>query len=124
MKICITSEDNTLDSRVDPRFGRCPYFIFIETDTLEFEAAQNPNIEAMGGAGVQSGQFVAEKKVKAVLTGNIGPNAFQTLQTAGVDVITGISGTVKETVEKYKKGNFKPTGGPSASSKFGMPPRK
>jgi len=124
VKICITSEDNTLDSRVDPRFGRCPYFIFIETDTLEFEAAQNPNIEAMGGAGVQSGQFVAEKKVKAVLTGNIGPNAFQTLQTAGVDVITGISGTVKETVEKYKKGNFEPTGGPSASSKFGMPPRK
>ena len=124
MKICITSDGNSLDSKVDPRFGRCQYFIIADADTLAFEAVQNPNIEAMGGAGVQSGQFVAEKKVKAVLTGNVGPNAFQTLQLAGVDVITGVSGTVKEAVERYKKGEFKPTQGPSVNSKFGMPPKK
>ena len=124
MKICVTSDGNSLDSNVDPRFGRCRYFIFADTDTLAFEAIQNPNIEAMGGAGIQSGQFVAGKGVKAVLTGNVGPNAFQTLQAAGIDVITGISGAVKEAIEKYKKGEFKSTQGPSVSSKFGLPPKK
>ena len=121
MKICITSGGNTLDSRVDPRFGRCQYFIIVETDTLEFEAVQNPNVEAMGGAGVQSGQLVAERQAKAVLTGNVGPNAFQTLKAAGIDVITGLSGSVKEAIEKYNKGELKLTQGPSVNSKFGMP---
>ena len=121
-KICVTSEGDKLHSKVDPRFGRCRYFIIVDTDTLKIEAVKNPNIEAMGGAGIQSGQLIAGKQVKAVLTGNVGPNAFQTLQAAGVDVITGVSGTVKEAVERYKKGEFKPTSGPSVGSKFGMPP--
>ena len=124
MKICITAEGNNLDSKVDPRFGRCRYFIIVDTDTLSLEAIENPNIESMGGAGVQSGQFVASKGVKAVLTGNVGPNAFQTLQAAKIEVITGISGTVKDAAEKYKKGGLKPTQGPSVNSKFGMPPNK
>ena len=124
MNICITSDGNSLDSKVDPRFGRCQYFIIADTDTLAFEAVQNPNIEAMGGAGIQSGQLVSAQAVKAVLTGHVGPKAFQTLQSAGIDVITGVSGTVKEAVEKYKKGEFKPTQGPSVNSKFGMPPKK
>ena len=124
MKICVTSDGDKLDSKVDPRFGRCQYFIIVDTDTLEFDAIQNPSINSMGGAGIQSGQLIAEKKVKTVLTGNVGPNAFQTLQAAGIDVITGISGTVKEITEKYKKGELKPTSGPSVNSKFGIPPKK
>ena len=80
MKICITSEGNTLGSKVDCRFGRCQYFIIVDTETFEFEVIKNPNLESMGGAGIQSAQLVASKRVKAVLTGNVGPNAFQTLQ--------------------------------------------
>jgi len=110
MKICVTSQGNSLDSPVDPRFCRCQYFIFVDTDTLEFEAIKNPNIEAMGGAGVQSGQLMAGKQVKAVITGNIGPNAFQTLQAAGIEIFTDESGSVKEVIEKYKKGELKITG--------------
>ena len=121
MKICVTSQGDNLDAQVDPRFGRCQYFIIVNTETFEFEAIKNPNIEAMGGAGIQSGQFIASKEVRAVLTGNVGPNAFQTLQAAGIDVITGVSGNIKEAIEKYKKGDFKPTQGPSVGSKFGMP---
>ena len=121
MKICVTSQGDNLDSQVDPRFGRCQYFIIADTDTFKIEAIQNPNINTMGGAGIQSGQLVSAKGVKTVLTGNVGPNAFQTLQAAGIDVITGASGTVKSVVERYKKGEFKPTQGPSVKSKFGIP---
>ena len=123
MRICVTADGDKLEARVDPRFGRCPYFLIIETDSLNLEALANPNIDSMGGAGIQSGQLVAEKKVKVVLTGNVGPNAFQTLQAAGVEVITGVGGLVKEVVERYKKGELKPTSGPSVNSKFGMPPK-
>jgi len=121
MKICVTSQGENLDSQVDPRFGRCQYFVFVDTEILESEAIQNPNVEATGGAGIQSGQLMVSKGVKVVLTGNVGPNAFQTLQAAGVDIFTGVSGTVKEAVERYKKGEFKLTQKPSVGSKFGMP---
>ena len=124
MKICVTSQGDNLDSQVDPRFGRCQYFIIVDTETLEFESIKNPNIDAMGGAGIQSGQLVAGKQVKVVITGNVGPNAFQTLQAAGLNVITGVSGGVKGAIEKYKKGELKPTQGPSVNSKFGIPPKK
>ena len=121
MKICITSQGENLESQVDQRFGRCQYFIFINTENLDFEAVKNPNIESMGGAGVQSGQLVAEKGAKTILTGNVGPNAFQTLKAAGIEVCIGVSGIVRESVEKYKNGEFKPTQDPSVGSKFGMP---
>ncbi len=119
MKVCVTSEGENLDSSVDPRFGRCQYFIIADTDTLEFEAVKNPNIDSSGGAGIQSGQLIAEKQVKTVLTGNVGPNAFQTLKAAGIEVITGFSGSVKEAIEKYKNNEFKTTDGPSVNSHYG-----
>lgn len=124
MKICITSEGNNLDSPVDPRFGRCQYFIIVDTDTLDFEAIQNSNIEAGGGAGIQSGQLVAVKHVKTVLTGNVGPNAFNTLRAGGIEIITGVSGSVKNAVDMYKKGELKSTQGPSVGSKFGIQDKK
>ncbi|KPK73223.1 dinitrogenase iron-molybdenum cofactor biosynthesis protein [candidate division WOR_3 bacterium SM23_60] len=120
MKICITSRGDTLDSEIDPRFGRCAYFVFVDTETLAYEAISNPCIEAAGGAGIQSGQLMASRQIKTVITGNVGPNAFQTLQAAGIDVITGVSGNIKEAVEKYKKNEIKPTQGPSVGSKYGL----
>ena len=119
MKICVTAQGDDLDSTVDPRFGRCKCFIIVEIDTLEFEAVNNPNIDTTGGAGIQSGQLIAEKQVKTVLTGNVGPNAFQTLKAAGIEVITGVSGNIKEAVEKYKNNELKTTDGPSVDSHFG-----
>jgi len=121
MKICITSEGKTLESKVDPRFGRCQNFIFFDTETEKFEAQENTNAQFQGGAGIQSGQLVASKGIKAVLTGNIGPNAHQVLQSAGVTIFTGVSGTVKEAIEAYKSGKYKQADSPSVGSKFGMP---
>jgi len=83
-----------------PRFGRCQYFIIVDADALEFEAVENPSISAMGGAGIVSGQLIANKGVKAVLTGNVGPNAFQTLQAAEVEIMIGVSGLIKDVIVK------------------------
>lgn len=107
MKIAITSSGLDLQSQVDPRFGRCAYFILVETDTDEFEAIENSNVQGMGGVGIQSGQIMADRGVKTVLTGSCGPNAFQTLQAAGIKVITGATGTIQEAIDKFKSGELK-----------------
>lgn len=120
MKVCVSSQGSTLENQIDPRFGRCAFFIFVDTDSLEFEAIENPNIAAMGGAGVQSAQLVAEKGVNYVFTGNCGPNAYSILNAAGINVITGATGSVREAIEKYKSGHYETTSGPNVGSHFGM----
>jgi len=120
MKICITSQGNKLESQIDPRFGRCAYFIIIDPDSMEFEAIENSNAQTMGGAGIQAGQLIGNKGVKVLLTGNVGPNAFQTLQASQIDIITGVSGLVKDAVEKYKTGNFKPVDNATVGSHHGI----
>ncbi|MCK4805536.1 MAG: NifB/NifX family molybdenum-iron cluster-binding protein [Spirochaetes bacterium] len=121
MNIAVTSQGDNLDSPVDPRFGRCNYFLIIDSDTLEFEAVENSSSQARGGAGIQSGQLMSSKGVKAVLTGNVGPNAFQTLNEAGIEIFLGASGTVREAVESYKEGKLDSTEGPSVDSHSNMP---
>ncbi|MBC7189637.1 DUF5320 family protein, partial [Candidatus Aerophobetes bacterium] len=102
------------------RFGRCRYFIIVDPETMQFEAIENPNIGAAGGAGIATAQMIAQKKVDAVITGNVGPNAFQTLSAAGIKIITGATGTVRSAIEKYKKGEFSSTSGPTVNAHFGM----
>jgi predicted Fe-Mo cluster-binding NifX family protein len=120
MKIAISASGPDFAASVDPRFGRCSYFLFIDTETMEFEAVQNPNISSASGTGIQSAQLIANKGAKALLTGSCGPNAFQTLQAAGVEVIVGVMGSVKEAVEQYKAGKFQPIAQPNVPSHFGL----
>jgi predicted Fe-Mo cluster-binding NifX family protein len=121
MKICITSTGPSIDSEMDPRFGRCQYFIFLDPESLELEAVENPNVGAAGGAGIQSAQLVANKGVEAIITGQVGPNAFTALQAAGTKVLIGVSGKIREVVEKYKKGELSSFAqGPSVQAHFGM----
>ncbi len=120
MKIAVTSSGGSLDAEVDPRFGRCEHFVFVETDDMSFEAAANPSVSLPGGAGIQSTRFVADKGAKAVLTGNCGPNAYQTLQAAEIEVYVGFAGTVREAVEDFKAGKATSAGGATVGSKFGL----
>ena len=120
MKICVSSTGENLDAQVDPRFGRCSYFLIVDTDTMSFKSISNESAMTSGGAGIQAAQTVAKAGAEVVITGNMGPNAFQTLSAAGIMVFTGVNETIKEAIEKYKKGELKETTAPSVSSHFGM----
>lgn len=120
MKIAVSATGPDLEADVDPRFGRCQYLIFVETDTMQFEAQNNANISTSGGAGISTAQTVVDQGVKAVLTGNMGPNAHQVFSGAGIPVITGASGKVSNAVDAYKKGQLKAASQPNVSAHSGM----
>ncbi len=120
MKVCVTAVSDSLDAQVDPRFGRCPYFVIVDTETMGFEAIPNPSQGAPHGAGIQAAQAVANRGVQVILTGNIGPNAFQALSAAGIRVLTGVFGTVREAVERFKRGELKEASAPTVRGHFGM----
>jgi predicted Fe-Mo cluster-binding NifX family protein len=120
MRIAITATGPNLEANVAPRFGRCPYFLIVETDDLSFEAIENPNLSLGGGAGIQSAQFMADKGVRHVLTGNCGPNAHQTLAGANIAVSVGCAGPVREAIEQYRAGRFTAALRPNVVGHFGM----
>jgi len=120
MKICVTATANTLDAQIDPRFGRCSYLVIVDSETMQFEAIPNMAAGATGGAGIQAAQTIANKGVKLLITGNVGPNAFGALSAAGIEIVTGAFGTVREAVERSKLGEFKKTGAPTVDGHFGM----
>ena len=106
MKIAVSSSGKDLDSLIDPRFGRCAYFLLVETDDMSFEVFDNQSIASGGGAGIQSAQFISSKGAKAVITGSCGPNAVQTLAAGGIEVFLEHTGIVREVLQKYKDGDL------------------
>jgi len=120
MKVAISSSGKDLGSQIDPHFGRCAYFLIIETVDMSFEAFDNESIALGGGAGIQSAQFIASKGAKAVITGNCGPNAVKTLSAAGVELYVGEEGIVKDAVKRYKHGELKAVSNPNVSDHYGM----
>jgi predicted Fe-Mo cluster-binding NifX family protein len=120
MKICVTATAGDLNAQIDPRFGRSQYFVIVDSDTMAFEAMPNEATNAPGGAGIQAAQVMVNKGVDTVISGNMGPNAFQVLSTAGVKIATGAYGTVKEAVEMYKSGKLSETGTSTVAAHAGM----
>ena len=120
MIVAISSAGISLDSNVDARFGRCPYFIFYDTDTDRFDSIDNQSRDSMGGAGIQTAQMVANRGAKAIITGNVGPNAFRVLSAAKLKIYSGASGKVSEAIEKFKSGQLTETSSPDVGSHFGM----
>lgn len=120
MKIGLSATEPSLDAEVDPRFGRCRYFIIVDPETMQFEAVENSSAMASGGAGISAAQIIAGKGVQAVLTGNCGPNAYQVLSAAGIQVITGVSGKVKDAVQGYKSGQLQTAPQPNVAAHFGL----
>jgi len=119
MKIAISSSGQELAAQLDPRFGRCQYFLIIETDDMSFEVFGNENAALGGGAGIQAAQFIAAKGARTVITGHCGPNAMQTLSAARIQVYVGQDGAIQDLVDKFKSGLLTPTTEANASAHAG-----
>lgn len=99
MKIAITAKGPRLDSEVDPRFGRAAYILLYDTGSMGFEAIDNrENVNAFKGAGIQAATMIADRGAEMLLTGYCGPNAFRTLQVAGIKVGSDTVGTVAKAI--------------------------
>ena len=115
MTVAISATSSSLDASIDPRFGRCQYFIIINSTTLDFEACSNTSKNAMSGAGISAAQILIDKNVQTVITGRIGPNARDVLDAAGIKIVTGASNTVRETLKHYLNGQLQSS--PAASAR-------
>jgi predicted Fe-Mo cluster-binding NifX family protein len=120
MKIAISSSGKTLDSPLDPRFGRCAWFLVIDPADMRYEVFDNQSAAQSSGAAIQAAQFPADKNVAAVITGHVGPNAVQTLSAAGIEIFTEQQGTIKEVAERYKNDSLNPTAHSTVGRHFGI----
>jgi predicted Fe-Mo cluster-binding NifX family protein len=112
MKIAVTSTGNELISDMDPRLGRAKYFIIVDSETLEYEVAENrQNLNLPQGAGIQAAKTIVDQKAEVLISGNCGPKAFQVLNAAGIKVITGAKGRVIDVITQYKSGHLQAAGG-------------
>ncbi|MBU2437820.1 MAG: NifB/NifX family molybdenum-iron cluster-binding protein [Acidobacteria bacterium] len=100
--VCITADGDTPENAVDPRFGRAAYFQFYDARTQSLEAVANPFKDLNQGAGIQAAQFIADRKVQALITGECGPKATSVLNASGVKIVTGAAGTVESWIRKLK----------------------
>jgi len=108
MKIALPVTSDKVEDQMNRTFGRAPKFMIYETQTDAFEMVDNAqNLNAAQGAGTQSAQNVASSGAKAIICKNCGPNAYQVLTAAGIEIYIAESGTVKENIEKFKKGELK-----------------
>jgi predicted Fe-Mo cluster-binding NifX family protein len=120
MKIVVSSQGDDLEALASPVFGRCAIYLFVDPETMEFEAVPNPAMGQGGGAGIQAAQFVVNRGARAVLTGNLGPNAYDVLQAAGVPGYLVGEGTIRRAVEAYKAGRLQAMGGANVAAHAGM----
>jgi len=120
MKVVVTSSGSDINAEVNPAFGRCPVYVFVDPETMEYEAVENPAANAFGGAGIQAAQFVVEHGAEAVITGNVGPNAYDVFRAANVPVFRGAGGTVRQAVEAYAAGKLESAAGADVGAHAGM----
>ncbi len=106
MKIAISIKEKNQDAEIDPRFGRCQYFAIYDIESGHIEIVDNPGAKASSGAGIETAGFIANQGINAVITGNVGPNAYTTLDAGDVDIFAGMSGKASEAIEQYKSGKL------------------
>jgi len=106
VKIAVSALAPYLDADIDPRFGRCQYFVVVDPDTMKFDTIENSSASAGGGAGIATAQTLSGKGIEAVITGNCGPNAYEALAAANIKVVSNVSGKVRDAIQNYKSGKL------------------
>ena len=119
MRIAVTSIGKEPGSKIDQHFGRAAYFVIVDTETMNCSVFENDSADAGSGAGISSARAIAGAGVQAMLTGNCGPDAERILKAAGVRLYTGLTGTVREAVELFRKGTLKEADGSNVQAHFG-----
>lgn len=104
VKLAVSAQGSDLDSPLDPRFGRCAYFVVVDTDSWDFEAVPNPAALASSGAGVRAAEHLVSLGIEAVIARDIGPNATRVLDSAGIRGYASEHQTVREAVEAICQG--------------------
>ena len=102
MKIGISSTGTMMSSTLDPRFGRCAYFAVHDTQTGQDSFVENAARMASGGAGIAAGQQMIDSNVEAVITGNMGPNAFRVMKNAGITVYRCAEVSIETALQMYE----------------------
>ncbi|MBS3781287.1 MAG: NifB/NifX family molybdenum-iron cluster-binding protein [Candidatus Thermoplasmatota archaeon] len=105
MKVAVSAKGDDETANVDERFGRCPYFVIVDKDEMEYESIENKHTQKSHGVAPQVVQMLSEMDVEAVITGNVGPNGYRTLESADIKVYKG-SGKISDVVEKLKEGEL------------------
>jgi predicted Fe-Mo cluster-binding NifX family protein len=117
MKLIITTASSSIDAAFDQRFGRCAYFLVIDSETMHWEAFPNPGIDAPGGAGTRAAQFAVDKQVSAVISGNFGPNASSALNAAGISMyMNKTQGSVRDIIASFKAGQLTQVNAPTVKA--------
>jgi len=122
MRVAVCSSGDTLDSQLDPRFGRCPFFVLVDTETFEASAIENPGVVMAQGAGIQAAQLISSQGVSAIIAGNLGPNAHQALAAAGIKVYACAGETVRYAVDLFNAGSLTEISAPTVAAHSGMNP--
>jgi predicted Fe-Mo cluster-binding NifX family protein len=119
-RVCVTSTGHTALDPVDPRFGRCPYFLIVDGLGSEFRVVENHARSLGNGAGIQAAQEVANLDVTAVITGDLGPNAFRVLSAAGIRAFRSSGGNANEVLSEYRAGRLNEITAPTGPGRHGM----
>lgn len=117
MIICLTTQGRDLSASMDPSFGRTRFFVFIDEEGVVLDIVENE--PSAHGAGVQAAQIVADHKAQVLITAHVGPNAYDGLAAAGVEIYTGAAGTAREALEAYRAGELQHTVAPTSSGHGG-----
>ncbi|SNY19674.1 polymorphic outer membrane protein repeat-containing protein [Orenia metallireducens] len=121
MKVAVTASNNTdLNVKIDPKFGRAPYFTIIDFDNDKVSFIDNSAKGATGGAGIQAAQTIVDQGVEGLITGNVGPKAFNVLSKANIKVYSAKEETIKEVLSKYKNNDLKEVAAPTNNGHAGM----
>ena len=120
MKIILSTDAPGLEANLDPRFGRAAYFLLIDPATKEWEAVMNPALYSSGGAGVQAAQLATQHQCSAVISGEFGPNAYNSLAAVGVDMYKyGNCTSIQDVLDRYNAGQLEKVLSPGSAGHHG-----
>jgi predicted Fe-Mo cluster-binding NifX family protein len=120
MKVAVSAAEPAVGSQVDSRFGRCNYYVFVDTESDDVEAQENRAAMSGSGAGIQAAQYVVEQGVDAIISGHLGPNAYQVLNAAGVRLYRASGMSVQEAVDALEAGTLAEMGDATGPAHMGM----